>query len=192
MTTLRLILELLTLITLFSIIIEINPIFAVFKLILIYILISALLLTIQTQFFSFILIIVHVGAVAILFIFVIILLELKNYTKKKDTINQAQKELFIFSLFLFLFISFILFYKIMNTSTISYIFLNNINQLSYFTFFENSFLKPTNSDIEAIGSCLYDQNSLIIIYSGLLLLVAIIGAISLVHSNKQKNMINKI
>ena len=45
--------------------------------------------------------------------------------------------------------------------------------------------EPKTSDIEAIGSILYDTNSLIIIYSGLLLLVAIIGAISLVHSNKK-------
>lgn len=145
-----------------------NPIHSVLQLIGIYILSAMLLLTLNTEFFSFMLIIINVGAVAVIFLFVVIMLEIKEAKKSYPTLFKNHIILFFFI------ISFFLAYSLIASSDFIFILTSDIYHTSL-----NNLL--SFSDVNGIGSLIYTQYAFSIIYAGVLLLIAILGATTLVH-----------
>jgi NADH-quinone oxidoreductase subunit J len=127
---------------------------------------SALVLILfNLDFFAFLFIIVYVGAVAVLFLFIVMLLEVKI-----ENFNI----LYFFSLnFFFNFLIINFFFNFLNS-----IFYN----LTFYPF--NSIIILNNSidilsDINVLGQMLFNHYIFCFIFAGLILLVALIGAISL-------------
>jgi len=181
MTFLRLLLEFNILFLIINLIRTNNPIHAIFHLILIYLLCAFLLLTLQTEYLTFILIIVNIGAVAVLFLFIIIMLDLK---KDENYINDNFQQSFIFFIIIIFFILFFYFYDL-------FYFIFSISKFynPYIsTFLFETIITNSNTDIYAIGSLLYTNYIFSLIFAGILLLIAIIGAISLTHSNNFLNI----
>lgn len=179
MTLLRIFLELSILFFTHKLICTNNPIHAVLQLIGIYISVAILLLTLNTEFFSFILIIINVGAVAVLFLFVVIMLEIKE-SKKQQIINFQNHIVLICLSSCFLIVL-----KLLKTSDFIFLFTSTL----YSTCLHNITLQ---SDIHGIGALLYTNYAFSLLYAGILLLIAILGATTLVHIIPQTNLkINK-
>ena len=140
-----------------------NTVHAVFFLILDFVSISALFIMIGAEFVGMILLIVYVGAVAVLFLFVVMMLE-GNFTKIKQSFLQYLPFGFFIGVVIFLELVLIIGSwqyrpEFIKTAKIVY----NINE--------------TNT--EQIGKLIYTDFILPFQLSGIILLVAMIGAILL-------------
>lgn len=161
-------------ITLFSALMVIavkNTVHAVFFLILAFVSTSALFILIGAEFVGMILLIVYVGAVAVLFLFVVMMLEGNFKNIKQGFLQYLPFGFFIGSVVLLELIIVIGAWKykpdFITTSEISY--------------------DKNITNTEQIGQLLYTDYFLPFQLSGLILLVAMIGAILLTY-NRRFNM----
>nr|AYR06696.1 NADH dehydrogenase subunit 6 [Rhodogorgon sp.] len=146
-----------------------NAVHSVLFLIIVFCNIVGLLLLLGAEFLSFMFLIVYIGAIAVLFLFVVMMLNIKI---SNLNINR------IFILPIGSFISLILLSYIFSLLDITFEFYNIdklilLHWISWIT--ENSSL----TNIESIGNVLYTKFSFLFLICGLILLVAMIGAISL-------------
>ena len=149
-----------------------NTVHSVFFLILDFISISCLFIMIGAEFLGMIMLIVYVGAVAVLFLFVVMML---NVARQKNTFfksNQGSKHIPIG-----LFVSLIIFFElIIVVGGWKYKpELNNISSL------ETTSISNTHS----IGYVLYTDYIHLFQLSGMILLVAMIGAIILTYRKRE-------
>ena len=135
-----------------------NPVHAVLFLILVFFNTAILFLFSNAEFLAMILLIVYIGAVAVLFLFVIMMLDI-NITKLRQT--------FLNYLPIGLFVGFIILLELIYVVTQS--------KLNFIKINSNQLLNNT----ELIGNVLYTDYFLLFQLSGLILLVAMIGAIYL-------------
>lgn len=136
-----------------------NPVHSVLFLILAFFNSGALFVILGAEFLAMMLVIVYVGAVAVLFLFVVMMLNI-NFSKIKE---GFQKYFPIGSL-----IGFILFIEIILMVFSGDLLINNNNKL-------NDNIPNTHK----IGSLLYTEYIYVFQLSGLILLVAMVGAIVL-------------
>lgn len=143
-----------------------NAVHSVLFLIIVFCNVASLLLIIGTEFFSFMFLIVYVGAIAVLFLFVVMMLNIKTNPIKINNFSILPIGLIIFAL---------ISTQILNTLDNQFVFLKNI-YLTYIPWLkENNYL----TNVETIGLYLYTKFSLLFVFCGLILLVAMIGAIVL-------------
>lgn len=128
---------------------------------------SVILFIFNVEFLGLLYIIIYVGAIAVLFLFVIMMLNVKVNISKN--INNSSINIFYF-LLLILF-SYVLFYFINLI-----IFRNSIENFSNKSFL--SLLENLNN-IDILGQVLYNNFLICFLLAGLLLLVALIGAVVL-------------
>ena len=141
-----------------------NPIHSVLFLILVFFNTSILFLFSNAEFLAMILLIVNIGAVAVLFLFVVMMLDI-NITKQRQT--------FLNYLPIGLFIGFIILIELIYVVSQS-----NVN----FVKTNSSYINISNQILEntkIIGNILYTDYFLLFQLSGIILLVAMIGAIYL-------------
>ena len=141
-----------------------NPIHSVLFLILVFFNTSILFLFSNAEFLAMILLIVNIGAVAVLFLFVVMMLDI-NITKQRQTfLNYLPTGLFIG------FIILIELIYVVSQSNLNFVKTNSsdIN-------ISNQILENT----KIIGNILYTDYFLLFQLSGIILLVAMIGAIYL-------------
>ena len=149
-----------------------NTVHSVFFLILDFISISCLFIMIGAEFLGMIMLIVYVGAVAVLFLFVVMML---NVAHQKNTFfksNQGSKHIPIG-----LFVSLIIFFElIIVVGGWKYKpELNNISSLETMSI----------SNTHSIGYVLYTDYIHLFQLSGMILLVAMIGAIILTYRKRE-------
>ena len=141
-----------------------NAIYTILLLILIALNISGILFSLNMEFLGFILIIVYVGAIAILFLFIVMMLNIKKelFTLKINNFFLV----FLVSCFFLIFLSF---------DFVSFELGNVFQfQFSFLTFLLDGF-----GDITMFGQSLYNYYLVLVLISGFILLVAMIGAIVL-------------
>ncbi len=133
-----------------------NPVYSVLNLIVAFLSTSVLFLILGAEFVAMVIIIVYVGAIAVLFLFVVMMLDIK--------IDKSVRSSNIYPLFAFVAII--------------------ILGLELFISFEYSHMKifigviDTNmSNVEKIGNLMYTEYFYIFQLAGLVLLVAMVGAI---------------
>ena len=136
-----------------------NPVHSVLFLILAFFTSAALLVLIGAEFLAMLLVVVYVGAVAVLFLFVVMMLDVDFVELKQGFLNYAP--------FGFL---------------VAIVFFAQIALVAFATGerednFDPSPLAETNA--ESIGAVLYTDNFLLFQMSGIILLIAMIGAIVL-------------
>ena len=149
-----------------------NTVYSVFFLILDFVSISILFIMIGAEFLGMIMLIVYVGAVAVLFLFVVMML---NVAHQKNTFfksNQGSKHIPIG-----LFVSLIIFFELIIV----------VGGWKYKPDLSNiSSLETTGiSNTHSIGYVLYTDYIHLFQLSGMILLVAMIGAIILTYRKRE-------
>ena len=146
------------------VIISKNPIHSVLFLILVFFNTSILFLFSNAEFLAMVILIVYIGAVAVLFLFVIMMLDI-NITKLRQT--------FLNYLPIGLFVGFIILLELFYVVSQSKL---NFAQTSSI---DNNISSQILDNTKIIGNILYTDYFLLFQISGIILLVAMIGAIFL-------------
>jgi len=149
-----------------------NTVHSVFFLILDFISISCLFIMIGAEFLGMIMIIVYVGAVAVLFLFVVMMLNVANQKNQWFSARESSKHIPIG-----LIVSVIIFFELIIV----------IGGWRYKPDLDSAMTLTMDSNISnthSIGYVLYTDYILIFQLSGMILLVAMIGAIVLTYRKR--------
>ena len=146
-----------------------NPIHSVFYLVLVFLNTAVLFLFLGLEFFAIIFIIVYVGAIAILFLFVVMMLNIKLVEINENMLRYIPLGsliglIFMIEILLMLDHDFVLLH-----------FTKNINEIM--VFWDIKYIKWEN--LASLGQVLYINYIYFFILAGIILLVAMIGAIVL-------------
>lgn len=157
--------SLLTLLSALMVISSSNPVHSVFFLILAFFNAAGLFILLGAELIAMMLVIVYVGAVAVLFLFVVMMLNI-NFIKMKEGFMKYLPVGMMVAVLLFVEIFFVLY-----TSSEKIPVLNSV---------------PKNiTNAEAIGRVLYTDYIYLFQLAGIVLLVAMIGAIVLTHRQRE-------
>jgi len=157
-----------------------NPIHSVLFMILVFVNVVCMLIFLEAEFLALTSVIVYVGAVAVLFLFVVMMLNIKIIELNKELIHyfpigSAVGFVFLFNIFIILVSNGI-------SSPLNLMLATDSNYLDWFSNVDSL------SNIEVIGLLVYTNQIYFFIMSGLVLLVAMIGAIILTIQNKDKDV----
>lgn len=158
-----------------------NPVHSIFYLILAFVGATLLLLLLHIEFIAMLFLVVYIGAISVLFLFVVMMLNIKLVELNEKIIQYLPIGIIIIIIFFFE-----VFYMInssifvLNTDFL-FIFWENINNfilinLQYINFYT---VLDTLNNISGIAQILYTKFIYLFLISGLILLVAMLGAILL-------------
>nr|YP_011017781.1 NADH dehydrogenase subunit 6 [Pseudoceramium inkyui]WQF69627.1 NADH dehydrogenase subunit 6 [Pseudoceramium inkyui] len=136
---------------------------------------ACLLLLLGAEFFSFLLIIVYVGAIAVLFLFVIMMLNIKFVPALSTYYAIIPLGFIVTFIFLFNFVS------VLDSTDLLRFCTYNIEWISWFN------EKNVKSNTIVIGQVLYSYFVFLFLLAGLILLIAMIGAIVLTMHYKNSS-----
>jgi NADH-quinone oxidoreductase subunit J len=156
-----------------------NPVYSVLFLILVFCNAASILIILHIEFLALLYIIIYVGAIAVLFLFVVMMLNVK--IKKATNLYYLLTLVFFNIIFLFVLYSFL-------DNVFSFFKIN-----AYINFNPDFFIVNVDnlSNIFVFGQVLYNYYLICFLLVGILLLVAMIGAIVLTL-NFQSNRKNEI
>ena len=157
-----------------------NPIHSVLFMILVFVNVVFILIFLEAEFLALTFVIVYVGAVAVLFLFVVMMLNIKIIELNKELVHYFP----IGSLVGFIFL-FNIFLVLLTSGISSPLSTQLIAEYSYFDWFSNI---DSLSNIEVIGVLVYTNQIYFFILAGLVILVAMIGAIVLTSQNRDKSV----
>lgn len=147
-----------------------NPIYAILFMILSFVSAVCLLILLESEFMALIFIVIYIGAIAVLFLFVVMMLNLKIIDSIKDVLKYFPISNFIG--FFILFEVLVSFYNNFKLNPYSESFLYN----SYINWFDKI---DSISDIKSIGQIVYTHYVVQFLVAGLILLIAVLGAVVL-------------
>jgi len=150
-----------------------NAVYSVFFLILVFISVSILFIMIGAEFLGMIMLIVYVGAVAVLFLFVVMMLnineQLTERSSRKGLVNNISVGSIVGAIIFLELLVVVGGWKYKGT----FVLLSDIN------------LNQDISNTHALGNVLYTDYIHLFQISGMILLVAMIGAITLTFSKRE-------
>jgi NADH:ubiquinone oxidoreductase subunit 6 (subunit J) len=151
-----------------------NPVHSILFLILTFCNSSFIMFLIGAEFLGLIFIMVYVGAIAVLFLFVIMMLDIRRRSKEKSL---------FWDIFLTIIVGLIFFIEMFFMIESTYVSLdsyteNSLNNLGYINLYYALKFKVLGG-LKILGLLLYTHYSYYFFISGLVLLVAMIGAIIL-------------
>ena len=159
-----------------------NPVHSVLFLILVFFNSAGILLLLGLEFFAMTILIVYIGAIAVLFLFVVMMLNIKL-----ETIVEHKQRYFPIAAVLGGIFLFEMFSLIDDDSTLLNPGLTPdplvLNWYDVYT---------TATNVEAIGLCVYTFYSAYLLLAGLILLIAMVGAIALTHHQQTSIKTQKI
>ena len=150
-----------------------NTVYSVFFLILVFISISILFIMIGAEFLGMIMLIVYVGAVAVLFLFVVMML---NVTQQ--IIQRSNKKGFINNISVGSIVGAIIFLELL-------VVVGGWKYKDTFVPLSDTNLNLDLTNTHALGNILYTDYIHLFQVSGIILLVAMIGAITLTFSKRE-------
>lgn len=151
-----------------------NPVRAVLALIVVFLATAATWLTLDAEFVAFTLVLVYVGAVMVLFVFVVMLLDIRA---------ASLRERVSYWLFASIALSALLYIAVMNIMRKAKIIAISSQELAY---------GPILSNTELLGLQIFEQYLLQFEIAGILLLVAIVAAISLIYRGPRARKVQNI
>ena len=166
----------LAIISAFMVILSSNPVYSALFLISVFFNSSLLVLLLDLEFLAIIFIIIYIGAIMVLFLFIIMMLDIKHIVVYLNVYYYF----FISGLVLILLV----------VEFLGFLSIDLINEIDYRIFgdYINWFsLVLESSNLRSIGTYLYTYFSFFFILSGIILLVAMIGAISLTLESAPDN-----
>jgi NADH-quinone oxidoreductase subunit J len=147
-----------------------NPVQAVIFLVLSFLISGITLMLFHSEFFGIAFIIIYVGAIAVLFVFIIMMLEVKRYA---FSLQQANLDSALrYGVLVFICIS-LFFYFSQNSIQ------NDILHQNIFSSFYKEISFDFKDNIDVLGQSLYNYYLVCVLVGGIILLVALIGAIYL-------------
>ena len=149
-----------------------NTVYSVFFLILVFVSVSILFIMIGAEFLGMIMLIVYVGAVAVLFLFVVMML---NVAEKRI---EAERKGFINNISVGFIVGLIIFLELL-------VVIGGWKYKDSFTPLSSLNLNSNLSNTHALGNVLYTEYIHLFQISGMILLVAMIGAITLTFSKRE-------
>jgi NADH-quinone oxidoreductase subunit J len=163
-----------------------NIIYAVFSLIAVFFFSSILMLLLaQTDYLTFILVIVYIGAVVVFFLFVSMMVE-----------TNTEHEQLVGSKFLKFMLG-----VLISSSLIEYVSMNQIYGVCYSSekaailgikeSLNNIIPIKVMSNVNEIGNILYSHFAFTVILSGVILLVAIVGCVTISMETKKLSRLNQ-
>ena len=163
----------------FLVILVNNSVYSALFLVLCFISASGMLFLLECEFIALLFLIIYVGAIAILFLFVIMMLDIKSTEFPKDIL----KYLPVGSLIgLFLLLEFM--FLINNTFNMNPYCVNSTG-INFSNYYENWYSNlDAITDIVVVGQVLYTHFILQLLLTGLILLLAVIGTVSLTMSSR--------
>ena len=150
-----------------------NAVYSVFFLILVFISISILFIMIGAEFLGMIMLIVYVGAVAVLFLFVVMMLNITEQLTKRSSRRGLINNISVGSI-----IGVIIFLELL-------VVIGGWKYKGAFVPLSTANLNLDISNTHALGNILYTDYIHLFQISGMILLVAMIGAITLTFSKKE-------
>ena len=149
-----------------------NTVYSVFFLILVFISVSILFIMIGAEFLGMIMLIVYVGAVAVLFLFVVMMLNINEQITKKTTRKGLINDISIGSI-----VGAIIFLELL-------VVIGGWKYKETVIPFATTKLNLNLSNTHALGNILYTDYILLFQIAGMILLIAMIGAITLTFRRK--------
>jgi len=150
-----------------------NTVYSVFFLILVFVNVSALFIMIGAEFLGMIMLIVYVGAVAVLFLFVVMML---NVTEQKN--QQSSRKGFFNFISVGSIIGVIIFLELL-------VVIGGWKYKGDFVSLSSINFNVDISNTHALGNVLYTDYIYLFQISGMILLVAMIGAITLTFRRRE-------
>ena len=150
-----------------------NTVYSVFFLILVFITISILFIMIGAEFLGMIMLIVYVGAVAVLFLFVVMMLNITEQLTKRSSRRGLINNISVGSI-----VGVIIFLELL-------VVLGGWKYKGTFVTLSAVNLNLDISNTHALGNILYTDYIHLFQISGMILLVAMIGAITLTFSRRE-------
>ena len=150
-----------------------NTVYSVFFLILVFISISILFIMIGAEFLGMIMLIVYVGAVAILFLFVVMMLNITEQLTKRPSRKGLINNISVGSI-----VGVIIFLELL-------VVVGGWKYKGTFVPLSATNLNLDISNTHALGNILYTDYIHLFQISGMILLVAMIGAITLTFSKRE-------
>jgi NADH-quinone oxidoreductase subunit J len=147
----------------FLVILSENPVHAVLFLILTFCSASSISILFNAEFLGLLFIIIYVGAIAVLFLFVVMMLNVKVYATRNFYYLPALSTICV-----------ILFFQVFSTTSKVFQDQSTVHLDSSF-----SFLFDSLENIDLLGQSLYNYFLICFLLAGLILLVAMVGAIVL-------------
>ena len=147
----------------------VNPIESVLCLVLTFISAAMLIFLLQIEFIPLVLIVVYVGAIAVLFLFIVMMLNIKLTSKSEDFFKYVPFGTFVASIFIitvFMGQGKVFSMPVVETKTF-------FQEANWFLMFDDI------SNVEVLGKVLYTEFFVFFFIGGIILLVAMVGAISL-------------
>jgi len=157
----------------FMVIVSRNTVYSVFFLILVFISISILFIMIGAEFLGMIMLIVYVGAVAVLFLFVVMMLNISEQERK-----QPDRKGFINNISVGLIVGAIIFLELL-------VVIGGWKYKGNFIPLSETNLDMNYSNTHALGNVLYTDYIHLFQIAGMILLVAMIGAITLTFRKRE-------
>ena len=150
-----------------------NSVYSVFFLILVFISISILFIMIGAEFLGMIMLIVYVGAVAVLFLFVVMMLNITEQLTKQSSRKGLVNNISVGSI-----IGVIIFLELL-------VVIGGWKYKGTFVSLSTINLNLDISNTHALGNILYTDYIHLFQISGMILLIAMIGAITLTFSKRE-------
>jgi len=150
-----------------------NTVYSVFFLILVFVSTSVLFIMIGAEFLGMIMLIVYVGAVAVLFLFVVMMLNVTEQQKQRSTRKGIINTISVGSL-----VGVIIFLELL-------VVIGGWKYKGTFTSLSSINLNQDLSNTHLLGSVLYTDYIHLFQISGMILLVAMVGAITLTFSKRE-------
>ena len=150
-----------------------NTVYSVFFLILVFISISILFIMIGAEFLGMIMLIVYVGAVAVLFLFVVMMLNITEQLTKRSSRKGLINNISVGSI-----VGLIIFLELL-------VVVGGWKYKGTFVPLSATNLNLDISNTHALGNILYTDYIHLFQISGMILLVAMIGAITLTFSKRE-------
>jgi len=156
-----------------------NPIYSVFFLISIFINTAIIFILFNVDFLGILLLLVYVGAIAILFLFIVMMINIKKIDNENNTYFLIG--ILLFSLFFIYFFYILL--EVYYIYTPKHLIFNvNMYTFSNYNMITDMFNSVTL--IKKIGVLLFLEYYILMFFSGVLLLISLIGAIFLTNLKK--------
>jgi NADH-quinone oxidoreductase subunit J len=165
-----------------GVIVASHPVHSVLYLVLAFFNVAALLIIVEADVLGLLFLVVYVGAIAVLFLFVVIILDLKRRSLSSAQFMPILPAVFIIG-FVFFFEFFLVFGR--SAPTGSRLVFPNFN--SSWEFFNWFLFLDCFSPLEPLGQTLYSCYVVAFLLAGLVLLIALVGALILTLPSMAKN-----
>jgi len=159
-----------------------NSVYSVIFLVLSFISSAGILFLIECEFFALLFIVVYAGAIAVLFLFVVMMLDVKTITASRDNLKYYPFGLFIGLIATFQMLTVI-------TSEFKPFYTDSVMFVNYQDWYDKI---DSVTEIESLGQILYTHYVLQFLIAGLILTLAVIGAVVLTVNISEKKSQSQI